>query len=66
MYTYLAMTRSSIQRTLGPASPGVKRSGREADHSLPNADEVKNKWSHTSAPPCLSRVQEDSFTDLKC
>jgi hypothetical protein len=30
--------------------PGVKRSGREADHSPPSSAEVKNAWSYTSAP----------------
>ena len=27
---------------------GVKRSGREADHSTPSIDKVKNVWSYTS------------------
>jgi hypothetical protein len=31
-------------------SPGVKRPGREADHSPTNA-EVKNMWIYTSTPP---------------
>jgi hypothetical protein len=30
--------------------PGVKRPGREADHSPPSA-EVKNAWSYTATPP---------------
>jgi hypothetical protein len=30
--------------------PGVKRPGREADHSPPFSVEVKNTWSYTSAP----------------
>jgi hypothetical protein len=29
---------------------GVKRPGREADHSPPSSTEVKNAWSYTSAP----------------
>jgi hypothetical protein len=29
---------------------GVKRPGREADHSLPSSTEVKNAWSYTSNP----------------
>jgi len=45
--------------TLGPTQsptqwlPGVKRSGREADHSPPSSAEVevKNAWSYTSTPP---------------
>jgi hypothetical protein len=31
--------------------PGVKRLGREADHSSPSNAEVKNEWSYTSTPP---------------
>jgi len=31
--------------------PGVKRPGREADHSPPYGDEFKNAWSYTSTPP---------------
>jgi hypothetical protein len=38
-----------VERTL---SPGVKRPGREADHSFPTNAEVKNKWIYTSTPPC--------------
>jgi hypothetical protein len=30
---------------------GVKRPGREADHSPPSSAEVKNEWSYTSTPP---------------
>jgi hypothetical protein len=33
----------------GALSPGVKRPGREAHHSSPNA-EVKNAWRYTSTP----------------
>jgi hypothetical protein len=46
---------------LGPTQPpikwvsqtlplGVKRLGREADHSPPTSAEVKNAWSYTSTP----------------
>jgi hypothetical protein len=31
-------------------SLGVKRSGREADHSPPSSAEVKNAWSYTFTP----------------
>jgi hypothetical protein len=31
--------------------PGVKRPGREADHSSPSSAKVKNAWSYTSTPP---------------
>jgi hypothetical protein len=36
--------------TEGPC-PGVKRPGREADHSPPNSAEVKKTWVYTSTPP---------------
>jgi hypothetical protein len=38
--------------TMGTAvfSPGVKQLGREADHSSPTSDEVKNTWMYTSNP----------------
>jgi hypothetical protein len=35
----------------GVLSAGVKRSGREANHSSPYSDEVKNEWSCTSTTP---------------
>jgi len=35
----------------GALSLGVKRPGREADHSSPSSVEVKNAWSCTSTPP---------------
>jgi hypothetical protein len=34
-------------------SLGVKRPGREADHSHPSGAEIKNVWSYTSTPPLL-------------
>jgi hypothetical protein len=34
----------------GALSLGVKRPGREADHSRPSSAEVKNTWSYTSTP----------------
>jgi hypothetical protein len=30
---------------------GVKRPGRESDHSPPSSTEVKNTWKYTSTPP---------------
>jgi hypothetical protein len=33
------------------SSLGVKRPGREADHSPPSSAEVKNAWRYTSTPP---------------
>jgi hypothetical protein len=41
----------------GALSLGIKRPGREADHSPPSSAEVKNAWSYTSTPPiCLHGV----------
>jgi len=30
--------------------PGIKRPGREADHSLPSSAYIKNAWSYASTP----------------
>jgi hypothetical protein len=46
-----------IQWVSGTLSLGVKRPGREADHSPPSSAEVKNAWSYTSTTPvCLHGV----------
>jgi hypothetical protein len=37
----------------GGPFPGVKRQGREADHSLPTSAEVKNPWIYTYTPSCF-------------
>jgi hypothetical protein len=42
---------ASYPTDTGRSFPGVKRPGREADHSLPSSAEVKNAWSYTSTPP---------------
>jgi hypothetical protein len=34
----------------GGSFPGVKRPGREADHSPPSSAEIKNAWCYTSIP----------------
>jgi hypothetical protein len=41
-------------------SPGVKRPGREADHSSPTSTEVKKTWIYPSTPPYvfISRRQD--------
>jgi hypothetical protein len=50
-------TQPPTQWVLAVLIPGVKRPGREADHSPPSRVEVKNVWSYTSAPPtCLHDV----------
>jgi hypothetical protein len=45
------------------SSTAKKWPGRATDHSPPySAIEVKNEWSHTSAPPvCLLYTDKDSF-----
>jgi hypothetical protein len=48
--TALGSTQPPIQWVLGTLSLGVKRLGREVDHSLPSSAEVKNVWSYTSTP----------------
>jgi hypothetical protein len=44
-------TQPHIQWVPGPLSPGVKRQGREADHSPPTSAEVKKMRIYTSTPP---------------
>jgi hypothetical protein len=41
---------ASYTMVLGDLSLGVKRPGREANHSPPSSVEVKNEWSYTSTP----------------
>jgi hypothetical protein len=56
-----------IQWVTGVPSLGVKRPGREADHSPPSSAKVKNAWSYTSTPQyafmawCLVK-HRDTFT----
>jgi hypothetical protein len=49
--TALEPTKPPIYWVAGAPSLGVKRPGREADHSPPSSAEVKNAWSYTSTPP---------------
>jgi hypothetical protein len=46
----LEPTQPPIQWVPGALSLGVKRPGRESDHSPPLSAEVKNAWSYTSTP----------------
>jgi hypothetical protein len=46
-----------MQWILGALSLGVKRPGREGDHSTPSSAEVKDAWSCTSAPDLLKEAQ---------
>jgi hypothetical protein len=47
----LGPTQPPIQWLPGALSLGVKRPGREADHSPPTNAEIKNAWSYTSTLP---------------
>jgi hypothetical protein len=49
--TVLGLTQPPIRWVPGALSLGVKRPGREADHSPPSSAEVKNACSYTSTPP---------------
>jgi hypothetical protein len=46
----LGSTQPPIQCVPGALSPGVKRPGREADHSPPASAKVKDMWMYTSTP----------------
>jgi hypothetical protein len=46
----LVPTQYAIIWVPGALSMGVKRPGREADHSPSSSAEVKNAWSYTSTP----------------
>jgi hypothetical protein len=57
IFLFVTVTRTA----LGPTQPlsigyhglftwGVKRLGRETDHSPPSSAEAKNEWSYTSTP----------------
>jgi hypothetical protein len=49
-FSALGPTQPPIQWVPGALFLGVKRPGRETDHSLPSGAEVKNEWSYTSTP----------------
>jgi hypothetical protein len=46
----LGPTQPPIQWVSGALSLGVKRPGREANHSLPSSAEIKNAWSYIPLP----------------
>jgi hypothetical protein len=52
-----------------PMGSGVKRPGREADHSPPSSADVNNAWNYTSTPPyifvvwCLDKYRMCSWRD---
>jgi hypothetical protein len=52
---HIVQTGSGVHPTTykmgtGGAFPGIKRQGREADHSPPTIAEVKKMWIYTSTP----------------
>jgi hypothetical protein len=47
----LGSTQPPIQWVPGTLSPGLKRPGREADHSPRASAEIKKIWTYTSSPP---------------
>jgi hypothetical protein len=51
--TALGPTQPSIQWVTGALSLGIKRPGREADHSPPSSAKDKNAWSYFSTPQCV-------------
>jgi hypothetical protein len=51
----LGPTQPPIQCVPGALSPGVKRLGREADHSPPSSAEVKNDGAIPTLPHMSSR-----------
>jgi hypothetical protein len=46
----LGSTPTSYKMGTGGSFPGVKRQGREADHSPPTSAEVKKMWIYSSTP----------------
>jgi hypothetical protein len=52
----LGPTQPPIEWVLGAVSLGVKRQGREADHSPPSSAEVKNVFSYLHSPIRLHGV----------
>jgi hypothetical protein len=55
LYSKIVQTGSEVHPTsypmgTGALSPGVKRPGREVDHSPPASAKVKKMWIYTSTP----------------
>jgi hypothetical protein len=72
IFLFTTMSRPAVGPTQPPVrwvpqalSPGVKRPGREADHSLPSSPEVKNAWSYIHYPntPSWSGAQLKKYSD---
>jgi hypothetical protein len=57
-FLHVVQTGSGVHSTSYPMGgedpfPGIKRPGREADHSPPSNADVKKIWSYTSSPPYI-------------
>jgi hypothetical protein len=63
--TALGPTQPPVPWVPGALSLGVKRPGREANHSPPSSAEVKNVWTYTSTPPYafMAWCLQDTCTD---
>ena len=56
-------TQPPVQWVPGVLFCGVKRLGRDVDHSPPSSNGAMNEWSYTSAPhTCLRGMYRDKFT----
>jgi hypothetical protein len=49
----------------GALSPGVKRPGREPEHSPPTSAEVKKTWVYISTPPYADISEESANSTFK-
>jgi hypothetical protein len=62
-FFFTTASRPALQPTQRPIKtvpvafpPGIKRPGREANHSPPSSAEVKNAWNYTSTPKYVFTV----------
>jgi hypothetical protein len=68
----LVPTQPPIQWVPAANTPGIKRPGREADHSPSSSADVQSTWSYTSTPPYVFMEgylvkHRDNFTfNLHC
>jgi hypothetical protein len=61
----LKATQPPIQWVPSTLSSGVKRPGREADHSPPASVEVKKTWLYTSTPPYVFMTLPDNVLRMR-
>jgi len=50
----------SGQNNFSPSDTGVRRQGRESDHSLECIADIKNSWNYTSTPPRATSSCKDA------